>query len=53
MGMRVGMRVGMRMRDVVVREDRVGVRPLWVTPCRVIGLLSEADKKSNPGSHIE
>ena len=36
---RVRVRVRVRMREVVVGEDGVGVRPLWVTPCHVVGLL--------------
>lgn len=30
---------------VVVGEERVGVRPLWVTPCRVIGLLLKEEQR--------
>lgn len=34
-----------RVRVVVVGEDRVGVRSLWVTLCHVIGLLSKARQR--------
>lgn len=44
-GVRVGERVRMRERMVVVGEDRVGVRPLRVTPCCVIWLLLRQSKK--------
>lgn len=36
------MAVRVRVRVVVVGEDRVGVRPLRVTPCHVVGLLLKA-----------
>lgn len=39
--------VRVRVRVVVVGEDRVGIRPLWVTPCHVIGLLTKAQQTSH------
>lgn len=40
-----------RVWVVVVGEDRVGVRPFWVTPCHVIGLLLKAQQASQLQDH--
>ena len=42
----VWVRVRVRERVVVVGEYRVGVRPLRVTPCHVVGLLLKAEQTS-------
>lgn len=40
--------MAVRVRVVVVGEDRVGVRSLWVTLCHVVGLLSKARQRRQP-----